>query len=305
MPEAAVGFLCRSYTQPLVERCPDVDEVVVRSDDASLRADISTLSAGRWDVILFPNARPDLAIASYIAGIPKRIGTGYRWYSVLFNERIMDHRKTAEHNEATFNLRMLASMGLTVDPDLRPSIVLGFDEIARAEQWRTSTVPTPEAPYAVLHMGSGGSSHDWPLANWIELASSLADQFTIVFTGSEPELAAIQSAVNTLGSSGIRAHSFIGRPLPELAALLAAADLVVSGSTGPGHLAAALGAPTIGLFPLPLPLSKERWGFRGRNAVNLSPTPLASCPSCEDCTCMQRIAPHTVLRASAQLTSSV
>src|SRR5581483_2968476 len=85
-------------------------------------------------------------------------------------------------------------------------------------------------------------------------------------------------------------------PLPELAALLKQASLVVSSSTGPGHLAAALGTPSIGLFPLRRVLSKERWGFRGPRATNLSPEPLRSCPNCEHCTCMERLTVETVVR---------
>jgi ADP-heptose:LPS heptosyltransferase len=98
-------------------------------------------------------------------------------------------------------------------------------------------------------------------------------------------------------------HIRTGSTLLELASLLASAKLVVSGSTGPGHLAAALGTPTIGLFPGVTTLSKERWGFRGKKVINLSPLikPKSECPTCKDCTCINEVTVSQVTKAIQDL----
>jgi ADP-heptose:LPS heptosyltransferase len=192
---------------------------------------------------------------------------------------------------------MLTAIGVNAAPTIAPSLVLRFEEIQNVQRWKRDTLAGEER-YAVLHIGSGGSSHSWPVEHWTTLARSLAEDRQIVITGTNAEREALTPILTALRTSGTRAHEFMGHALPELAALVAGADAVVSGSTGPGHLAAALGAKTIGLFPLPLALSKERWGFRGRRAVNLSPARLSDCPSCKICNCMERIAVESVFTAT-------
>jgi ADP-heptose:LPS heptosyltransferase len=296
IPDAHVGFYCRDYTRPLVERCPDVDEVVIRKSTPSLLSDTEAFRSGNWDTIFFPNARFELALAAWLARVPVRIGTAYRFYAPLFNRRIHDHRKTAEHHEAEYNLRMLQAIGLHADPNLLPAIVLHFDEIERVERWKREHGLSRK--YAILHTLSGGSSHNWPRENWLSLARGLSDMnIETVLSGTEPERQELERMQVELSAAGITAYSFIGHSLPELAAIVASASLVVSGSTGPGHLAAALGTRSVGIFPLPRPLSKERWGFRGRNVTNLSPVKLPSCPDCVECNCMQRLAVSDVLTA--------
>ena len=92
-------------------------------------------------------------------------------------------------------------------------------------------------------------------------------------------------------------HILTTDTLPELARVLTNAQLVIASGTGPGHLAAALGTPTIGLFPLVKTLSKERWGFRGKKVVNLSPIvrPKPECPMCSDCICVNEITVSQVM----------
>jgi ADP-heptose:LPS heptosyltransferase len=238
----------------------------------------------------FPNARFSLALAAFLARVPKRIGTGYRWYSFLFTDKIYEHRKTAERNEAEYNLRMLKALGIETNVDGIASIELRKEERTVIQKWIDEKLGG--GSFAVLHIGSGGSAQAWPVNYFIEAGQSIAHRgMKIVLTGTPEEEAAIRTVSKSIGAAAI---PFIGHSLPELAALLERAEIVITNSTGPGHLAATLGTPTIGLFPLPLAISKERWGFRGAKAVNLSPDPLPECPNCAQCNCMERLTPKTV-----------
>ncbi|RZK27409.1 MAG: glycosyl transferase, partial [Hymenobacter sp.] len=85
--------------------------------------------------------------------------------------------------------------------------------------------------------------------------------------------------------------------LPEFIAFIAAADGLVAGSTGPLHLAAALGRHTLGLYPPIKPMHPGRWGPLGPHAEYL----VFDRPNCEDCraapvacTCIKAIAAATV-----------
>ncbi len=295
LPNASVTFLASEYTLPIIERCPDVDEI--RTIDSKTSFGKIVQQFRKFDVAFFPSPRFQLALAAFIARVPKRIGTGYRWYSFLFTNRIYEHRKTAEHHEAEYNLRMLSAIGISADMNELPTIKLQTSEIDHVKAWLVENLGSPNAKFAVLHITSGGSSHMWPVQKFIEVGRAIVERYgmNVVLTGVNADANIIGIALASIGTK--HAIPFVGQSLAELAALLERATIVIAGSTGPGHLAAALGVPTIGTFPLPRPLSKERWGFRGPKAVNISPAPIAGCPNCENCTCMERVDVNVVMDA--------
>ncbi len=99
----------------------------------------------------------------------------------------------------------------------------------------------------VIHPGSGGRNKLWPLERFVELAASLGEQgHSIVVALGEVEIETLSPAeIASLGKVGK-----IVRPatLVELFELLATARLLVGNDSGPAHLAAILGVPTVALF---------------------------------------------------------
>ena len=295
LPTAHVTFLAREYTRPIIERCPDVDEIRTINDKPSFWKILRQFR--RCDVAFFPSPRFQLALAAFLARVPKRVGTGYRWYSFLFTSKIYEHRKTAEHHEAEYNLRMLTTIGISSDMAELPTIQLQAPEIESVDQWMIQHLGFANAKFAMLHITSGGSTQPWAVRKFVEVGREIAEKYNmrVVLTGVDADANVISIALASIGTN--RAIPFVGQTILELAALLDRASIVITIGTGPGHLAAALGAPTIGMFPLPLPISKERWGFRGTLVSNLSPKPISGCPNCKDCTCMERIGSEDVMNA--------
>ncbi|WP_328348567.1 glycosyltransferase family 9 protein [Micromonospora sp. NBC_00421] len=113
------------------------------------------------------------------------------------------------------------------------------------------------AGVTVVHPGSKVEAKRWPADRFAALARRLTDRgHRVVVTGStgERELAARVAAGAGLPGSAVLA----GRTdLGELAGLVAAARLVVSGDTGVGHLATAYRTPSVLLFG---PVPPARWG---------------------------------------------
>jgi heptosyltransferase-3 len=287
LPNARVTFLLSEYTRPIVERAPDVDRIVAAG--TRFLDLVRQFKGAKSDVAFFPNPKFRFALAAFLARIPKRVSTAYRWYSFLFTHRIRGHRRTADRHEAEYNLRMLREVGVNADENTLAAITLQKEEKGSVESWLNQS-PVDSKDFAVLHTTSGGSSKEWPLAYFAELARKLKEGLglEVIVTGNARQANFADSTFN-------------GRTLPELGALLERASLVVSNSTGPGHLAAALGVPTVGLFPLPKALSKERWGFRGIKAKNLSPEPIPGCPDCKECSCMERLEIASVLKEVEEL----
>lgn len=296
LPEAKIIFGVREYTRPIVECCPDVDEIVSINTDSSASEIAKTIRQVKADVLFTPSPTFKLALATFLSTTRVRVSTGYRWYSFLFSKKIYEHRKTAEYNEAEYNIRMLRGIGVTSDEYLLPNLSITQQPDKTNSSYKS---------YAVLHLFTGGSADSWSIERFKEVARWLAKEkgFEIVLTGENKHREFLLRIADELKPLGVAVHIHTQLTLIELAGLLKQASLVISGSTGPGHLAAALGAPAIGLFQRATALSKERWGFRGVKVINLEPlnAPRAECPACKQCDCITSITTDQVLHAATTL----
>jgi heptosyltransferase I len=168
----------------------------------------------------------------------------------------------------------------------------------------------PTAPYAVLHLwpsGFRGELKEWPESRWRALAEELAGRgLSILLTGGPDDRERSAAFARTLGGTVVDATGAFA--LDELLDVLAGAACIVSVNTGVMHMAAAVGAPTVGLNG---PTSELRWGPLGRNAVSVN----SELPGCgyldlgweyrgrrEDC--MQGIPVEAVLTAVEHVTGA-
>lgn len=309
-PRAHLALLLRRYTAGIVEGNPYVDALIWYDGNGGgvvpFREMARTLRAGRFDaaVVVYPTGR--LAWLMFLSGIPVRVGTGYRVYSFLFNRRVFEHRKDARRHELEYNLGLLKVLGCTPAGEPELEVAVAPDAAAAAESLLRSAGVDPLRPYAVLHPGSGGSARDWSARNFRELALRLRgrDGIQIVVTGSRAERGLAASVTGGDGTGGVSVAGLL--EVRELAALLKRASLFVSNSTGPLHLAVAVGTPVVGLYPPHPAMSKARWGpYRGRNRV-LVPDRPADCTDCvrhpeAGCPCMDSITVDAVHAAAREL----
>ncbi len=115
----------------------------------------------------------------------------------------------------------------------------------------------PARPYLVIHPGADAPSRTWPAEAYRDSAVLLARHgHAVVVTGSGGE-SRLTSMV--AGGTGLDLGGLLD--LPALAAVLAGAEAVVVGNTGPAHLAAAVGTPVVSLFSPVVPATK--WGPYG------------------------------------------
>jgi lipopolysaccharide heptosyltransferase II len=103
-------------------------------------------------------------------------------------------------------------------------------------------------PVVTIHAGArNGQAKRWPTSHIAALASRLARELDalVLLTGAPGE-ASLAEAVELQGRGDV--VNLCGKTgLPELAALLAASDLVISGDSGPMHIACAVGTPVVAL----------------------------------------------------------
>lgn len=159
---------------------------------------------------------------------------------------------------------VLALLGAPVPIELAPLRVPSA-EAERVAQWSHARWgDDPAGPLVVFHPGATWRFRTWPSERWVELGRRLVarDRARIVVLGSGAERALVGRVVAGIGSERA-AEPWVARPLAEVAALLAGADLHVGADSGPLHLASALGTPAIGLFGPAAPRLTAPLGFRG------------------------------------------
>ena len=250
-------WLVRPYAAPLLEHNPDVDGVLV-DRGGSTRELANLVRKEHFDVAIVAYPRWRTAWALWQAGIKERIGPASKWYSIFFTDKIWQHRSEGKKHEADYNLDLLAPLG--VAPQRYPTrLVLTEEERSSARKTLESHRLSFSKPIIMLHPGSGRSSARWPLTHFMQLGDKLqADGCDVVVTGGPGE-----DYQSIMIDQMHRIPVFIAAgsvSIRQLAAIYSWADLVVTNSTGPLHLAVALGVPTVSVYsPIPT-CHPQRWG---------------------------------------------
>ncbi|MCU1676529.1 MAG: glycosyl transferase, family 9 [Frankiales bacterium] len=115
----------------------------------------------------------------------------------------------------------------------------------------------PGARATIVHPGAAAGSRRWPAGSFAEVARRLAaDGHDVVVTGGPDERAL---AAEVCAAAGMPASANLAgtTDVMQLAALMSAARLVVTGDTGVAHLATAYERPSVVLFG---PTSPALWG---------------------------------------------
>lgn len=294
-PNSKVSFLVREYTKNLVSHHPHIDEVLVLKEvdgNVSLFDNIKLIKQKKFDscIVVYPRFRISLIV--FFSGIKNRIGTGYRWYSFLFNQKVYVHRKNAKHHELEYNVNLLEKLGIKINlNESNVSYDLKTDDNAMQNVIKTliDEKIDLQKQIIIIHPGSGGSSMDLPTNKFTWLVNKLDnDNYQIILTGSKNEIELCEKI-----KSSNKVKNLAGKfNLDELTALISKSSMFVSNSTGPIHIAAALGKYTVGFYPKIVSCSKERWSpYTNKKLVYEPQINCKNCTreQCEKLNCMDSI----------------
>lgn len=317
-PAAHIALLATPRTADLFTAVPFVDEIVVyRRREAGPRA----FTAAVWDLrarradlaLLFQNAF-EAALLARLGGVPVRIGYGVQGRSALLTHRLQhtpDHRNRHQtHDYLDLVIAAERACGLALDParDTTPSLTATAAHRTAATSLLQRHGLAPEAlraPLIVLNTGATNSrAKCWPTDYFAALADRLIEQSraSIVLIGAPSERAQAESVIVQMQQRG--AINLAGETtMTDLIGVLDQAALIVSNDTGPAHIAAALGRPTLTIFG---PTNEFETAPLGPQAQIIR-APGIECARCmhRDCPidhrCLTRIAAGDVLQQSLKL----
>lgn len=222
-------------------------------------------------LLVFPDLRISWAI--FRAKVARRIGTGRRLWSCLYNLKVKHSRARAERHEADYNLDLVRIMKVKAEL-IPPRLVVETQAEAWAKKYYQSSGLKPGDKLIIIHPGGRGSSANYMPSDYASLTRLLMHQygFRVLLTGSQAEQDLMADVAGRAGTQPLILNEPID--LKQLAALIAQASVFVSGNTGPMHLAAGLGIPTVSLFPARGVTGPVRWRPLGRRGVVLTATDL-------------------------------
>ena len=284
-PDAYLAMLVHPYAREVLAGNPSLDAIL--TDDPTgadhgatgFWRQIGRLRVQRFDtaLLLMPTAR--LAWMLFLAGIPRRISVGHKLYHTLTLTRSVSRNGYIPlRHEADYCLDLARAIGAPSETT-RASVFLTDKERQEARD-RLATAGASGRPVVGIHPGNGRSAPNWVPERYGVLARNVIERFggTVVVTGSPGEQALVEGMKLAPAGSML---SFTGQlSLRQLMAVIAEMDVLVSSSTGPMHLAAALGIPTISLFCPLSARSPQRWGPLSDQSEILLP-PSGECATCD------------------------
>ena len=262
-PDMKIGFMGKAYTKPVIETCASVDTFI--DVDDFLNGPV-TIAGEKPEAILHVLPVRSIAQRAIKLKIPLRIGTKNRLYHwITCNKLIKLSRKNSPLHEAQLNLKLLQPFGINRDfslPEIGSFFSLNKNLPLKDEFYQ---LISKDKYNLILHPKSQGSAREWGLENFIRLIKSLnKSHYKIFISGTAKERELLQPVFDQAGDSVIDITGLFN--LNQFISFIACCNGIVANSTGPLHIAAALGKDALGLYPPLRPMHPRRWAPIGPKA---------------------------------------
>jgi ADP-heptose:LPS heptosyltransferase len=210
---------------------------------------ITTLRQRRFDAAIiftsFKQTPHPAGYACYLAGIPLRLGESKEWGGGVLTDELLS--APDELHQAERNLRLIESVGFQV-ADRRLAIQLQEDACQGAAAWLAKYGLATTDPYLLLSPWASCQARMYFPDRFAAAARGLAQAtgWPVLVTGAARDRERSEVILNGLSSCGL---DLVGATsVPELAALIAGAKLVLANDSLAMHLADATGTPSVILY---------------------------------------------------------
>lgn len=267
LPDAKISFLGNSYTKEIISSSVFVDHFINYNDwDGNDEKAIAELKDLNIDTIIHVFPKQKIAYLALRAGITNRIGTTHRIYHWLYcNKLIKLTRKNSNLHESQLNIKLLEGLGIQAELELKDIqqyyglnpeklIAPDFAELLSKDKFNL-----------IIHPKSSGSAKEWSLDRYAELIDMIDHtKFKIFISGSQKEKKQLREWIKNQGN---KVTDITGKfTLQQFVSFISHADGLIAASTGPIHLAAAMGINALGLYPNSSSINARRWGPIGIKA---------------------------------------
>jgi heptosyltransferase-2 len=307
-PDAEITLLVRPWVAGVFSSAPFIDRVWSEPRPSGVLDWIRisrSIRAKRFDLgLLFPNSFESAAML-FLGRVRQRVGyatDGRGWLLTKSIRPRSERRGNERRHQVYYYLDLASAVSAAID---HPSIEIdaSADERSQARKLLLSAGITPERKFLVLNPGAAyGAAKRWGEDRFAEAGDALALELgmDVAIVGSEVERSIAERIQGLMRS---RVAVLNGRTsLETLIGIIAESSLVLTNDSGPMHIAAALGIPTVAVFGPTDDIATGPYGPRTRivkEPVDCSPCMLRECPI--DHRCMTRVSADAVARAAREL----
>jgi len=266
-PDAQIGYLCNRRTNQLVAIWPHVNRHFIFEKDEFRAAwgsskikgsrhlldIIRTIRAERFDIAIDLSLGWQMGLASWMAGIPKRIGFDFRGRGRFLTHKLplngFQNKPVAE-----YYLDLLTLLGIEKPPQSPYELTLPASVSPQVEEFLAPHhIQAGERLIGIVPGGgaSWGPSavfKQWPPEKFAQMADTLAsgEKTRVILFGDQQESSLCRKIAAQLKHPPILATQISSLVL--LAGILKRCHLVIGNDSGPMHLAAAVGTKTVSIF---------------------------------------------------------
>lgn len=290
-PDVSVSLLLKNGMAGLGAIIPGVDDVIGIDGDSAINA----VRQARYDAaLILPNSFRS-AWEIWRSGVPVRAGYVSDFRTVLLTHRVKRPKPHSMH---------MTDYYLRLGQALFPEITIGGAGIAlpsSAAQNSYGLLPKTDRPIVGLGFGASyGHAKMWAKDRYAQLIGRLAETAEVVLLGAESDR---EMEREIMAIAGAKAVSLVGKTdLTALAAVMSRLSLYITNDTGPMHIAAGLGVPTIAIFG---PTSPEETRPIGANVTvirhkaDCAPCFKRECPV--DHRCMTAVTVHEIVETARRV----
>lgn len=268
---------------------------------------LGTLRSERFDAAVDLFGGPRSALLAWLSGAPVRCGEAapHRLRSRLYTHRVSVLRE-GEHLVRQ-KQKIVGPLLSTPAEDLPLELFLTEEETSKGRRSLGRAGIQEKETHIGFFPGAGWEHKRWPPEKFAELGDRLSKTHGTkpILIGGVRDRAACEDVASRMASPPV---VLIQHSLRETMAVIGSLDLFVSNDTGPMHIAAAMGCPTVALFG---PSNKIKYGpWGGITRMITEDLPCSPCPqqidSCwkvgrEAQECMKRIEVGRVYDAAVNL----
>ncbi|MGI4787789.1 MAG: glycosyltransferase family 9 protein [Janthinobacterium lividum] len=299
-PHLTLGWVVRRRCADILRGNPLIDHLYVMPDKPSVAELLSLrreLHSDHYELALDMQGLLLSGLVTRLSGAPVRVGWDRnREGNALFLTHPIIPGKAKDKHEVDLLYGFAEALGVKFEhPEFTPQPYLAVEGADAATEW-LAALPQPRI---ALNVGASRAYKRWLTENWTQVALSLAKSGNgIVFVGDRTDAESVAKITPQLTGGFV---DLSGKTtLRELASVLSACDLLVSGDSGPMHLAVAVGTPVVAIFGATHPARHGPYGVR--NTVLHDPVPGINTPGkrpteAEGAVCMARIMPDRVIAA--------
>lgn len=302
-PATRIDVLAGDRAAAILAGSGDIDRLLVRPPRNGLRRNtalLRTLRAGRYDAVVLFQSILSSALLAFAAGVPVRVGFAQDGTRPFLTHPVAP-RRAGEHVVDAY-ARLAEVFDPAVKRGTRLKVAVGADDAAFARAFLHEREVV--APVAGLVIGATRPQKRWPEEYFAALADKLwnARGVASVLLGGLEET---ESATRILARARSPIVSAVGRTSPkQMAALVGCCGVLVSGDSGPLHIATALETPVVALFGSTDPGETGPWRGGASSVVGtvlydaLSCAPCRKSPTCEGrFDCLHALVPERVFEA--------